>query len=402
MSDDRDLDRSLALLRDLVACPSVLGTATTVLDLLADRVAELGCRVQLLPVDPRDTVGHPEHSPVPAQVGAVPPVLVADFPGDGPELLLFAHTDTEPVHDGWTTDPFALEVSGGRATGLGVADDAAGVVALVAAVRRWDDAGRPGWRPRIVLGAGKQGGALGTLPGVLAAAGVDAALYSHPAESGAGLTQLKTASRGIATCRVHVPGLTPDPVEERTPVSADPAQGHNAAERAARLAAEIAGWSGPGRVWTTTALTAGGPSFTVPDHAVLEIACWFDDGTADDVRTALESWAGSGGDPWERAHPPVVELVGLRAQPADCSDHPFVARVTSAVAAATGTAPTGYRWHSASDVRFPIRCLGVPAVGLGPLAGGFYGPGEWVDLASLEETVGVLATVLGEGPTWPT
>lgn len=391
----------LELLAELVACPSTAGGPTSVVDLLADRVGALGARVRLLPADPAATADHPDHSPVPPGAEPVPPVLVADFPGDGPEILVFAHTDTEPVHDGWTTDPFRLVVDGDRATGLGVADDKAGVVAVLDAVRRWQGCGRRGWRPRLVLGAGKQGGSLGTLPGVLASAGVGAALYSHPAESGAGLTQLKTASRGIATCRVDVPGLTPTPVEERTPVSADPAGGRNAAERAARLAVAVAGWNDPGRVWATTALRSGGVPFEVPGSAVLEVACWFDDGSAEEVAADVRDRLAGAGDAWERDHPPLIELVGLRAGPADCSHHPFVAQVTTAVAAVVGTAPAAYRWHSASDVRFPIRCLGVPAVGLGPVGGGFYGPGEWVDLVSLDQATDVLATVLSRGPTWP-
>lgn len=390
----------LDLLTELVACPSPAGSSTTVLDLLAGRVDALGARVRLVPVDPEVTASHPDHSPVPPQPEPVPPVLVADFPGDGPELLVFAHTDTEPVHDGWTSDPFRLQIQGNRATGLGVADDKAGVVAVLDALRRWVDGGRLGWRPRVVLGAGKQGGALGTLPGVLAAEGVDAALYSHPAESGAGLRQVKTASRGIVTCRVHVPGCTPEPVEERTPVSADPTRGRNAAERAARLAVAVSAWADPDRVWATTSLAAGRARFEVPGEAVLEVACWFSAGSAQEVAEDLRVRVAAAADPWEQENPPVVELVGLRAEPADCTDHPFVTQVTAAVTAVTGAGPSAYRWHSASDVRFPIRCLGVPAVGLGPVAGGFYGPGEWVDLVSLDRSTDVLTAVLTEGPTW--
>jgi acetylornithine deacetylase len=392
-----DRARSVDLLRRLVACPSVTGEPSTVTDLLADEVGALGGRVVALPVDPAATGNSPEYSPPATVHGVQPPALLADFAGDGPELLLFAHTDTEPVHAGWTADPFTLRVDGARATGLGVADDKGGIVAALTAVRRWHDGGGVGWRPRLLLAAGKQGGSLGTLPGVQAASGVSAAVYSHPAESGAGLTQLKVASRGVVTCRVWVPGRTPPPVEERTPVSADPTAGENAAERAARLATAVAGWQERTRVWSVTALRAGGASYEVPCDAELEVACWFSEGTVEEVVATVRDRVAAGSD-WERRNPPVVEPVGVRANPADCAADPFAGAVADVVAARTGRRPSEYSWHSASDIRFPMRVLGVPAVGLGARGGGFYGPGEWVDLDSLEQSADVLAAVLCAGP----
>jgi acetylornithine deacetylase/succinyl-diaminopimelate desuccinylase-like protein len=271
-------------------------------------------------------------------------------------------------------------------------------VAVLAAVRRWKDRGRTGWRPRVLLAAGKQGGSLGTLPGVVAATGVGAAVYSHPAESGAGLTQLKVASRGIVTCRVSVPGRSAPPVEERTPVSADPTAGQNAAARAARLAVASTAWRDDTRVWSVTGLRAGGTPYEVPAAAELDLACWFSAGTVDDVLTAVRERVAEGSG-WERSHPPVVEAIGLRANPADCAADPFARSVADAVAGRTGRRPSEYSWHSASDIRFPMRILGVPAVGLGARGGGFYGPGEWVDLDSLDLSGDVLADVLCAGPT---
>lgn len=386
--------REVDLLRRLVACPSVTGEPTTIMDLLAAKLAALGGSVTTVPVDPARTAGHPEHSPPWAWSGALPPALIAEFPGDGPELLMFAHTDTEPPHPGWAGDPFALRLDGGRAVGLGVADDKGGVVALLGAVARWNARDRPGHRPRVLLGAGKQGGALGTLPGVLATTGVAAAVYSHPAESGAGLTQFKVASRGIVTCRVRVPGLTPEPIEERTPVSADPSSGHNAAARAARFAVLVESWSEDNRVWSVVALRSGGPPYEVPGTAELDVACWFAGGTVNDVVADLRERLTGGADAWEEVHSPEVTAVGVRANPADCADSLFASVVAAVVERRTGRRPSEYSWHSASDIRFPMRILGVPAVGLGARGGGFYGPGEWLDLASLDLSIDVLADVL--------
>lgn len=392
-------DNELELLGRLVACPSVTGTPSEIIDILEPELLALGGNVGRVPVDGNPGAEHPEYTPPFDVSGEQPPVLCADFAGEGPELLLFAHTDTEPVHPGWESDHFTLRVVGGCATGLGVADDKAGIVAVLAAVARWKNTDRPGWRPRVVFGAGKQGGALGMLPGVLAASGVSAALYSHPAESGLGLSHLKVASRGIVQCRVRVPGRTPEPVEERTPVSADPTTGHNAAARAARLAVRIEEWHVPDRVWSVVALRGGQRPYEVPNVAELDVACWFTSGTADTVVHELRGRLTGVGDQWAREHPPEVEAVGVRANPADCAASPLAHQVAATVTKLTGQRPVDYRWHSASDIRFPVRCLGIPCVGLGARAGGFYGPGEWVDLASLDDCIEVLSAVLREGPS---
>lgn len=410
----------LDVLGRVVATPSATDGVSSLADVLAPLLEELGMVTERVPCAPDDWVGHPDHSPP-----ATPPQgrhdgvigRPAGAPPDEPALLLFAHTDTEPVHPGWTGDPLRLRVEDGRATGLGVADDAAGVVAILAALRAVRAAGLRPARPTVVLLApGKQGGAIGTLPGVVAAGACDiaAAVYSHPAESGRGLADLKVASRGITRLRVTVPGATPEPREERTPVSADPREGRNPLERAARIATAVAGWddgrdgsSGArdvglpdnDRVWAVLRAEGGGAPFEVPASAVLEVACWSVADGPDDVLAVFRArCAALDAGPWERAHPAVSEVVGLRAWPASCAGSAWSHRAARTIAAVTGVPPEPYSWHSASDIRFPMRCLGVPAVGLGPLAGGFYGSDEWVDLASLDETVEVLARLLLDMP----
>ena len=49
-----------------------------------------------------------------------------------------------------------------------------------------------------------------------------------------------------------------------------------------------------------------------------------------------------------------------------------------------------YSAHLASDLRFPLLVARCPAIGLGPFAGGFYGPNEWVDFDDLNRLVKVL------------
>jgi hypothetical protein len=91
-----------------------------------------------------------------------------------------------------------------------------------------------------------------------------------------------------------------------------------------------------------------------------------------------------------------VELVGIRANPALHRSSELQDRVRDEIEKSTGTVIIDYDWHSASDIRFPIRILDVPAVGFGALAEGFYGGEEWVSLSSSIKTVECLVNLLKE------
>ena len=88
-------------------------------------------------------------------------------------------------------------------------------------------------------------------------------------------------------------------------------------------------------------------------------------------------------------------MFGVQSNPAEIpSDHPIVAATTEAIATETGTTPTLYPAHVASDIRFPIRCLNAATVGFGALAGNFYGPNEWVDAADMHRATRVIVRIV--------
>jgi len=111
----------VALLKDLVAVPSVSGKEAAVLQRLAAALKDQGLE--------------------PAISGRN--LWLAA--GSGRPILLFnAHLDTVPPTDAWTRDPFRPEEVDGRLFGLGSGDDKASVAAMACAVAGMAKEGVPG------------------------------------------------------------------------------------------------------------------------------------------------------------------------------------------------------------------------------------------------------------------
>jgi acetylornithine deacetylase/succinyl-diaminopimelate desuccinylase-like protein len=86
-----------------------------------------------------------------------PPSVYAEFPGDGPTVLLYAHYDVQPAPPaGWRGDPFTPELRDGRLYGRGASDDKSGVVAHLAALRAWE--GRPPVRVKVLIEGSEENG----------------------------------------------------------------------------------------------------------------------------------------------------------------------------------------------------------------------------------------------------
>jgi acetylornithine deacetylase len=402
---DRLHEYERQLLSSLVSRASVRGEVSDIHQLCAQEVENLGMEVELVTPQVEALESHPEWSPPnPPSNNPEQLVSVLGTHGEGPGVLLFAHSDTEPPdpRKDWNTDPYQATWIGDRIYGLGTADDKAGVVSVLAAAR----ALLPhleGVRLVVGLVHGKLGGGLGTLPAMDRVGSVDIAIYCHPAETGLGLSHFKTASRGFFNFRIATAGRRPPPVEIRTPISEDPRQGVNAFSRLRQVLDRVDRWADQeGLLCSVNRVSAGVDPVVLPERAVAEGAVWFRHGTVADVHRSLDQVA-------RKAGAVSTKLFGTRSNPAQMpSDHPLLTATTEAIAVETGIAPTLYPAHVASDIRFPIRCLGAATVGFGAQAGNFYGPNEWVNetdihraTRSIVRIVSTWASQSTSGYTWP-
>jgi acetylornithine deacetylase len=422
--DNIDSNRSfhLEFLENLIAASA--NGEEAVQALVAQRFEELGTEVQTLRLLPTqldlnqefaadETIDRFERISV---IGKLP------GSGNGRSLLFFAHPDGEPQTTeslaGWTRDPFAAEVENGRIYGWGVADDLAGVAIMAEAL----DA--------VLTTMGRPAGDiyLGSTPAKKNARGIlallnegyhaDASVYLHPAESEAGLNDIKSITSGMLQFRITVVGQPPDTkepgqtafthlsisaVDKATVVLAALKQLDQ--ERAGRvfhpLLNDAVGRSTNLLVSNMTCGDQG--SFTqVPTECVIGVSITFppneqlnvvqEEITAAVLRAAQE-------DPWLAANQPTIEwLFGTQGVEV-LEDHPLYQTIYEAIRLVTGVAPVVNPLHSASDIRNPMLFRGIPSVGLGPLAGDLTQAGgfdEWVDADDYLRAIKVCAKIIAD------
>jgi acetylornithine deacetylase/succinyl-diaminopimelate desuccinylase-like protein len=134
------LPRTRAWLEELVRIPSISSSASHVEDCRrsAERTAELLAEAGLEDVRLLELLPGPDGA-------AVHPYVTGTWLGAGPDaptVLLYAHHDVQPVGiaGNWASEPFDPTERDGRLYGRGAADDKAGILAHVAALRAWQDA----------------------------------------------------------------------------------------------------------------------------------------------------------------------------------------------------------------------------------------------------------------------
>jgi len=236
-------DESVALLRQLVAIPSVSGSEQACRDALAAWLEAHGIAPQL----------HGRNV-----------LATLDGRRQGPGLLFCSHIDVVPVGPGWTREPWDAALENGRVHGRGSNDAKSSVAAMAVAASRLLQQGFDG---RLVLAFvcdEETGG-----EGIEACAGdlppCDAAVVGEPT----GL-DVCPGQRGLLRARLVAHG--------RSCHASRPHEGHNAIEMAARdivaLGALDLGEAHPllGRATLQATVIAGGTrSNVIPGECTVEL-----------------------------------------------------------------------------------------------------------------------------------
>lgn len=379
----------------------------------------LGCQVESISSRPNRFALASDFAP-PADVPEDDRLsVVAVQPGaaDGRSLFIFAHPEGEPVADThtWQHDPFAGAIENGRMYGWAIADDLSGVVAMICAQDALRSAGLelPGQITYASTVSKRR--AQGIYAVLEQGYRADAALYLHPAESGAGLADIKSRASGMLRFRITVRGQLPDTGEPtHTPFShlsinpidkawivyqAITALDEQRAQRIRHPAYEEIGRSTnlhithieagdanrPGRV-SPTAIMTGALAFP-PDEALTDVQR--------ELEAALRQ--ASEADPWLRQHPAQLDwLQGISGVEVS-EESPIYQTVAAAIHDVTGITSKTQSLHAASEIRTPILFSGIPTLGFGPLSGGNTqsgGTDEWVSVDDFINMVEVVAKVI--------
>lgn len=389
-------------------------------NLVAQYFESLGCSVEVLRIVPtslklKNEFAASQEIPEQERIS-----VVGKYLGNkrGPSLLFFAHPDNPPQRglEKWTHDPFGAEIENGKIYGWGVADDLVGVAIMAEALAAIQNAGLKPGGDVILCSTPAKRSAQGVIALLSKGYTADAAVYLHPAESGAGMREIKAIASGMLRFRVKVSGKQPDTTEPGKTAFAH--LGVSAIDKAmilvqalkeldSRRGIRVIHPTLDKAVGRSTNLLIGyiqagtpGSLTQVPEECTFGASLTFPPNEKlTDVQKEVEACIhrAARADEWFKTHPPKIEwLFGTQGVETPVQ-HPLYQVVSQAIMDITGTEPYVNPLHSASDIRNPILFKGIPTVGLGPLAGdlaqnGFHD--EWVDVEDFIRAVKITAKII--------
>lgn len=305
--------------------------------------------------------------------------------GDGPGLLLLAHTDTVPEGEGWTFPPYGGVVQDGRIYGRGAADMKGGIAAAVVAMAALRSSGIPLVAP-VTLAAvvDEEETGLGIRSLIL---GLDRSVFGWAIVPEPTEMQTIVACRGDCYVEVGVTG--------RAAHSGDPSAGANAVyggarviEAVRRLQDELSSRRHPllgAASWSVGQVHGGTATAIVPAGCRIAMDRRLLPGqTGEGARAEIEAAVAALGlerDGLSATTRLVMEMPGFETP----RDHPLVTAVRGATVASGGPDRDVAGWTAACDGGFLTRDAGIPTVVLGPgsVVDQAHRPDESVDVDEL-------------------
>lgn len=369
-------DTVVAMLADLVAIPSVDGSAAEVevQHWCADQLRGLGLEVDEWEIDVAALGRDPEFPGMEverdAAVGCVGVLGGAGLPA----LALYGHTDVVPPGDldRWPDrDPFTLRVKDNVAWGRGACDMKGGVAAVLSAVSAVRRSGLDLARPLAVhLVPAEEDGGLGAFAALRRGHTAETCISAEPTG-----TDVISANAGSLTFRLVVPGLATHGSTRARGVSAIEAFEHvHTALRdleSARNATSAPGFEHLGLPWPLSVgkVESGDWASSVPDRLVAEGRYGVRvDETVVDAMAAFEQVVAdaSADHAWLREHPVQVSWPGGRFAPGRLPPgHRLYDQVRACVEGVTGHVPAALGGPYGSDLRH-YAAAGVATLQYGP------------------------------------
>ncbi|MFB6299961.1 MAG: M20 family metallopeptidase [Halobacteriales archaeon] len=327
---------------------------------------------------------------------------------DGPSTLLFAHADKNPITFEQATETPAFRERGDRFVGPGIADDVSGVTAILSAIEVVADS-ELAFAGDLLVGSvlGKQFGVLGTYGLVTRYDPTDTAIYIHPAETEAGLNELKIGSNGICEFRIEIEGKPPDTAEAMHTVFRESAI--NPIEKAATIQECLLEWAdqasaaysyGPLEKLADRSISvmvgncrvdAGDSVYRVPDRCILEgTVCFPPSISRETIQTAVQDRLRSINAEDQGIDDTPIELTWgdfVADSAATPADSEFLERGVDALEEFVDRRPTHYYGHTASDIRYPLLYWDADTFGFGPLD-------EWIDMTEYRNTIETIVALI--------
>ena len=371
-----DPDKAIALLRDMVAIPSVTGDEARIQHHLNDVLCGMGLSVDMWETDWNELKKHPNYRPVDRGYEGRPNI-VARLPGSGggKSLLLNGHTDVIPVGggEGWDENPWSATIRDGRMYGRGTADMKSGVASHIMAVQALRAAGvqlKGDVLINIVIDEEVSGhGTLDTIiRGYRADAGISGEtsdLAIQPACIGRIWFEIEILGKpaGIQKRYQGVSGISlgnkiaqaVQELEDRRVATVKHPLYPNALDSLPCMIGSFSAGNYPSAFPTNCLLK--GSIGTVPgeDHEGVK-------------RSLVEQVAAAAAkDPWMNDHPPKVRFVGYDAEASEIpSDHGIVQALQRNYRDIVGREPELSGRQGAADTQFLNKYAATPTVIFGP------------------------------------
>ena len=402
-ADAVDGDWAAEVLTELVKVRSITGDEGAVQDVVASRLADAGCEVERIEVDPAVARADPDWPGDEMPRDRLPIVLGRLGRRGGRRLVLVGHVDVVPEGDlsTWTHDPWAADRVGNRVYGRGAVDMKGGVAAILAVAAALTSTGiadRLDGEVLIASVPSEEDGGQGMLAAIRAGVTGDMAVITEPTALG-----VVIAHAGAITFKLTVPGVAAHASVRREGISAlDKLQvlvKALEADETARNSAEtdpLMTVHGLPYATIIGKVSGGAWASSVIDkleaegrYGVKLGQTWRD--AERDLQRAIDD--ANEADPFLRHHPATVELTGGKFSSSRVpADHPLPVGLSAVVEAFTGAAPELSGEPYGADMRLLVNEGNTPTV--------IFGPGdkrvahsadEWVSVTEVEDCARVLA-----------